>query len=58
MLAIFNVRKVTIEMSRRKNSWKEDTGGEGFKAFREHYEPLDEKIWLNEISRPDPSFFN
>ena len=55
--AIWEARRETIEASRDLSSWKEGTGGEGFKLFNTPSELLDEKQWLDNPNRPDPRFF-
>jgi len=54
--SIWNTRKLTIEKSKGATSWKEGSGGEGFKSFNTPKELLNPSFWNNPI-RPNPKFF-
>jgi hypothetical protein len=55
--SIYEIRKDTIEASRGNSTWKEGTGGEGFQSFENPNDLLNEKVWLDDPSRPDPRYF-
>lgn len=54
--SIWKTRKLTIEKSKGATSWKEGSGGEGFKSFNTPKELLDPSFW-NNPNRPNPGFF-
>ena len=54
--SIWKTRKLTIEKSKGATSWKEGSGGEGFKSFNTPKELLDPSFW-NNPNRPNPEFF-
>jgi hypothetical protein len=58
LFSIYKVRKNTIDASKGKSSWKEGSGGEGFKQIKAPMDLLNEKIWLENPTRPDPRFFS
>lgn len=56
ILDIWDIRYETIMASKESHSWKEGTGGEGFKTFESPMDLLIEEKWEDE-NRPDPKFF-
>ena len=56
IIAIWEIRRETIEVSRGEPTWYEGAGGEGFKAFENPSDLLNGKEWLDAF-RPEPNEF-
>jgi hypothetical protein len=55
--AIYDVREKTIVDSKGQQSWKEGSGGEGFKMFEKPTDLLKKEIWLDNPERPNPRYY-